>query len=59
MQSAGHTAGGLLSHPPPSHHITTLPKPSPRYAHPLDLVPLVDLNLGKVINIECYDKPAT
>jgi primary-amine oxidase len=29
------------------------------YAHPLDLVPLVDLNLGKVVAIECYDKPAT
>ena len=29
-----------------------------RYAHPLDLLPLVDLNLGKVIHIECYDKPA-
>ncbi|KAI8475788.1 MAG: copper amine oxidase [Monoraphidium minutum] len=29
------------------------------YAHPLDLLPLVDLNLGQVINIECYDKPAT
>lgn len=28
------------------------------YAHPLDLVPLVDLNLGKVVHIECYDRPA-
>ena len=29
-----------------------------RYAHPLDLLPLVDLDLGKVVHIECYDKPA-
>jgi len=28
------------------------------YAHPLDLVPLVDLNLGKVIHVDMYDKPA-
>lgn len=34
------------------------PPPCPRYAHPLDLLPLVDINLGKVVHIECYDKPA-
>ena len=28
------------------------------YAHPLDLVPLVDLNLGKVVHVDMYDKPA-
>lgn len=28
------------------------------YAHPLDMCPLVDLNLGKVIHIDMYDEPA-
>jgi primary-amine oxidase len=28
------------------------------YAHPLDLVPLVDLNLGKVVHVDMYDQPA-
>ncbi|KAF6251268.1 copper amine oxidase [Scenedesmus sp. NREL 46B-D3] len=28
------------------------------YAHPLDLCPLVDLNLGKVIHVDMYDEPA-
>ncbi|WIA35530.1 hypothetical protein OEZ86_003956 [Tetradesmus obliquus] len=28
------------------------------YAHPLDLCPLVDLNLGKVIHVDMYDAPA-
>lgn len=29
------------------------------YAHPLDLVPLVDLNLGRVVHVDMYDQPAT
>lgn len=41
-----------------STHPPALSYPT-RYAHPLDLLPLVDLNLGKVVNIECYDRPAT
>lgn len=28
------------------------------YAHPLDMCPLVDLNLGKVIHVDMYDEPA-
>jgi primary-amine oxidase len=28
------------------------------YAHPLDLVPLVDLNAGKVVHVDMYDEPA-
>lgn len=28
-----------------------------RYAHPLDLVPIVDLNLGRVVHVDAYDKP--
>lgn len=28
------------------------------YAHPLDLCPLVDLNLGKVVHVDMYDQPA-
>eukprot|EP00879_Flechtneria_rotunda_P011264 GHRR01011766.1.p1 GENE.GHRR01011766.1~~GHRR01011766.1.p1 ORF type:complete len:590 (+),score=170.84 GHRR01011766.1:1269-3038(+) len=28
------------------------------YAHPLDLCPLVDMNLGKVIHVDMYDEPA-
>jgi primary-amine oxidase len=28
------------------------------YAHPLDLVPLVDLNEEKVVHVDMYDKPA-
>eukprot|EP00775_Hariotina_reticulata_P002821 gene2821-3114_t len=28
------------------------------YAHPLDLCPLVDLNLGKVIHVDMYDEAA-
>ncbi|GLI66897.1 hypothetical protein VaNZ11_010924 [Volvox africanus] len=29
------------------------------YAHPIDMVPIVDLNLGKVVHIDMYDKPST
>ena len=28
------------------------------YAHPLDLLPIVDLNLGRVVSVECYDVAA-
>ncbi|PNH03386.1 Primary amine oxidase, partial [Tetrabaena socialis] len=28
------------------------------YAHPIDMVPIVDLNLGKVLHIDMYDLPA-
>lgn len=28
------------------------------YAHPIDMVPIVDLNLGKVVHIDMYDKPS-
>ena len=29
------------------------------YAHPLDLVPLVDLNAERVVHVDMYDKPAS
>lgn len=28
------------------------------YAHPLDMVPLIDLDEGKVLHVDMYDAPA-
>jgi hypothetical protein len=45
------------THPTPTHPPLPRSPEDNQYAHPLDLVPLVDLNLKKVVRIDMQRAP--